>query len=155
MILGFTWRRKLPKTGELRNPVTLVSGSSIPDNFIGMNLTLNKVFDAWAKVDLVNARLQGAESEAKQTDVTHSVIIRRHEGMTAPEINDFLVCKGRMLRVLEYRELDQRAFYWIIACNDEGPIDSWTFDNPATPENPNDENNPQPEPTDKAFPFWE
>lgn len=154
MILGYTWRRKLPTTGELRDPVTMVQGRTLPDGFAGMDLTLTKVYDAWAKVELVNGVMKSGDSEVPQKEVTHSLIIRRHEAMQAPSADHLFVCRGRLLRVLDYRELDARAFYWVIACNDEGPLSSWTYDNPDTPENPNDPDNPQPEPTDVPFPFW-
>lgn len=155
MILGFTWKRKLPKVGDLRNPVSLVRGSTMPDGGIGMDLSLAKVYDAWAAVDHATGTYREGENSDSQKAVTHSVIIRRHPEMAIPEERDFLVYNRRLLRVLEVRELDQRAFYWIVACNDEGPIESWTYDDPSTPQNPNDVSNPEAEPNAGAdFPFW-
>lgn len=155
MIIGFTWKRKLPTVGELRNPVSLVRGASVPDGGIGMDLQVSKVYDAWAKVENVSGSYREGSSSKDQKSVTHSVIIRRHPEMEVPEERDFLVYNRRFLRILEIRELDQRAFYWVIACNDEGAIENWSYDDTSTPENPNDLQNPQQEPQAEAdFPFW-
>lgn len=155
MILGFTWKRTLPKVGDLRTPVSLVRGKTVPDGAIGMDLQLSKVYDAWAAVDHATGTYREGESSGNQKAVTHSVIMRRHPELEVPEERDFLIYNRRLLRVLEIRELDQRAFYWIVACNDEGLLATWKYDNPATPENPNDVQNPQPEPkAEFEFPFW-
>lgn len=155
MIVGFSFNKDIPKVGELRNPVSLVRGASVPDGGIGMDLSLAKVYDAWAKVAHASGSYRQSESSDDQTAVTHSLIVRRHPDLPIPEERDFFVYDRRLLRVLEIRQLDQRAFYWVVACNDEGSIGTWTYDDPATPENPNGLANPQPEPSaDSDFPFW-
>ena len=155
MIPGFSWTSKPPTIGELRNPVSLVRASTIPDGGIGMDLSLAKVYDVWAKVENVSRSYREGFDVSAQKAVTHAVTIRHHLDLEAPEVRDFLVYNRRLLRVLALRELDPRGFYWIIACNDEGSIAHWVYDDPSTSENPHDLQNPQPEPrADEPFPFW-
>jgi hypothetical protein len=154
--VGVNWNQPVPKIGELRHPVSLVRAHSVPDAGAGMNLTLTRVWQAWAKVELVRPVRSDGDGVTAHDDVTHLLVLRRHAGLAEPEARDFLVWQARLLRILQLRTINAMAVHWIIACNDEGALASWTFDDPKTPEDPHDPENPEEEPlADPDFPMWE
>jgi hypothetical protein len=153
VITGGARVRKDPTPGELRDPVSIIRSTLLPDGLAGFDQSITPYADVFAKVFSSNAAMRDGENNA--SNITHEMIVRQNDTWT-PAMNDYVVYKKRMFKIMYVRDINFKHRWWVIFMNEEGSISQFQLDNTKTVQSPFNHDNPEAEPAPARpdFPLW-